>query len=253
MPAVSAFCPGIVALLLIAPAAGQNTDPNTTFCTTACVNFGYHHDYCSFYDPVNGQTVPSCTCYDPYSSEPWNYYSYLLGCVSCDQDGLGEEDLTFYQEWAVVCNLFSANGNDAAETAFSYGARSPLVSAFSTSILPPLQSEGNDGGVAVQVAVNVNGTMTTVGGDTSGGQTSAAPVSPAATADAPASATQPNGAGPTMSSNGAEGEEDMDQTESEDSGQGQSNSASSACGGMLLRKGLLSCSALLSLGLLEAL
>ncbi|KAI7153355.1 hypothetical protein KC349_g8429 [Hortaea werneckii] len=211
-----------LAAALITPVASSNT----TFCTRACVNWGYHYDYCTFYDPVNSQSVPSCVCYDPYSSEqPWLYYSALLGCTQCDEDGLGEKDLAFYQQWAAVCNVFKAAGNDAAETAMSYGQPEPIVSAFSASLLPELQSHEGDGGVQVQFPVVVNSTTTTVGGDGSdgsGGQstkTSVAAESPAATSSlvTPTATTS----APARSSS----------TSDADEGEGQSSSENENSGG----------------------
>ncbi|KAI6864754.1 hypothetical protein KC343_g11892 [Hortaea werneckii] len=218
------------AALAITPVASSNT----TFCTTACVNWGYHYDYCTFYDPVNSQSVPSCVCYDPYSSEqPWRYYATLLGCTQCDEDGLGEEDLAFYQQWAAVCNVFKAAGNDAAETAMSYGQAEPIVSAFSASLLPELQSHGGDGGVEVQFPVVVNGTTTTVGGDGTGDsdglstKTSVAAGSPAATSSlATPTATTSAAAQSSGTSNTGEGEnQSSSENESRGGNGGESNTS----------------------------
>ncbi|GAB1733305.1 hypothetical protein NU195Hw_g5568t1 [Hortaea werneckii] len=215
------------AALAITPVASSNT----TFCTTACVNWGYHYDYCTFYDPVNSQSVPSCVCYDPYSSEqPWLYYATLLGCTQCNEDGLGEEDLAFYQQWAAVCNVFKAAGNDAAETAMSYGQAEPIVSAFSASLLPELQSHGGDGGVQVQFPVVVNSTTTTVGGDGLDGQstkTSVAAGSPAATSSLAAPTTTTNAAANSSSTSDADEGEDESSSENESGGGngGESNTS----------------------------
>ncbi|KAI6789695.1 hypothetical protein KC363_g7795 [Hortaea werneckii] len=220
----------LAAALITTPVASLNT----TFCTSACVGWGYHYDYCTFYDPVNSQSVPSCVCYDPFSSaQPWRYYAALLGCTQCDEDGLGEEDLAFYQQWAAVCNVFKAAGNDAAETAMSYGQAEPMVSAFSASLLPELQSHEGDGGVEVKFPVVVNGTTTTVGGDGTGDsgspstKTSVATGSPAATSSlATPSATTSAAAQSSTTANADEGE-DQSSSENESGGDngGESNTS----------------------------
>ncbi|RMY63905.1 hypothetical protein D0864_12511 [Hortaea werneckii] len=205
------------AALVITPVASSNT----TFCTRACVNWGYHYDYCTFYDPVNSQSVPSCVCYDPYSSEqPWRYYAALLGCTQCNEDGLGEEDLAFYQQWAAVCNVFKAAGNDAAETAMSYGQAEPI-------------SHEGDGGVEVQFPVVVNGTTTTVGGDGTGEssgpstKTSVAAGSPAATSSLSTPTATTSAAAQSSTSSDSDEGEDQSSSENESGGSngGESNTS----------------------------
>ncbi|KAI7335818.1 hypothetical protein KC354_g17827 [Hortaea werneckii] len=220
----------LAAALVTTPVTGSNT----TFCTRACVNWGYHYDYCTFYDLVNSQSVPSCVCYDPYSSEnAWRYYGALLGCTQCDEDGLGEKDLAFYQQWTAVCNVFSAAGNDAAETALNYGQAEPMLSAFSASLLPELQSIEGDGGVEVQFPVVVNGTTTTVGGGGTGDsgspstKTSVAAGSPAATSSLATPTATTSAAAQSSTTSEADEGEDQSSSVNESGGDngGESNTS----------------------------
>ncbi|RMX83039.1 hypothetical protein D0868_15723, partial [Hortaea werneckii] len=117
-------------------------------------------------DSTSDQSLSSCSCYGGDSD--WQYYALLLGCTQCDADGLGNYPLNFYQQWTAICNVFMNEGNAAAQSLVSYAEGSAMTSAFSESILPALQSMGNDDGVHVAVPVTVNGTSTTIGGASTG-------------------------------------------------------------------------------------
>ncbi|KAI7368042.1 hypothetical protein KC354_g2965 [Hortaea werneckii] len=148
-------------------AIAQSTSAdNTTTCISACVGWEYRYDTCSWVDSTNDQSLSSCSCYG--GSSNWQYYALLLGCTQCDADGLGNYPLNFYQQWTAICNVFMNEGNAAAQSVLSYAEGSAMTSAFSESILPALQSMGNDDGVQLAVPVTVNGTSTTIGGASAG-------------------------------------------------------------------------------------
>ncbi|KAI7274146.1 putative glucokinase [Hortaea werneckii] len=165
-------------LASLATAQSSSAD-NTTSCISACVGWEYRYDTCSWVDSTNDQSLSSCSCYGGSSS--WRYYALLLGCTQCDADGLGNYPLNFYQQWTAICNVFMNEGNAAAQSLLSYAEGSAMTSAFSESILPALQSMGNDDGVQLAIPVTVNGTSTTIGGAStgSGGADVATTASPA--------------------------------------------------------------------------
>ncbi|KAI6864656.1 putative glucokinase [Hortaea werneckii] len=168
-----------LAFLASLATAQSSSSDNTTSCISACVGWEYRYDTCSWVDSTNDQSLSSCSCYGGSSS--WRYYALLLGCTQCDADGLGNYPLNFYQQWTAICNVFMNEGNAAAQSLLSYAEGSAMTSAFSESILPALQSMGNDDGVQLAIPVTVNGTSTTIGGASagSGGADVATTASPA--------------------------------------------------------------------------
>ena len=87
----------------------------------------------------------------------------------CDEEGIGNHVLGWYQQWAVACNVFRNAGNEASQLLVEYGEPDDMINAFSESLLPPLQTMGNDNDVVMRIPVTVNGTTTTVGGKVSDG------------------------------------------------------------------------------------
>ncbi|KAI7663584.1 putative glucokinase [Hortaea werneckii] len=148
--------------------AQSSSDDSTTTCISACVGWEYRYDTCSWVDSTSDQSLSSCSCYG--GSSNWQYYALLLGCTQCDADGLGNYPLNFYQQWTAICNVFMNEGNAAAQSLVSYAEGSAMTSAFSESILPALQSMGNDDGVQLAIPVTVNGTSTTIGGASAGSE-----------------------------------------------------------------------------------
>ncbi|KAI6885454.1 hypothetical protein KC360_g3643 [Hortaea werneckii] len=163
MPLVWSLPLAFLANLAIAQSTSAD---NTTTCISACVGWEYRYDTCSWVDSTNDQSLSSCSCYG--GSSNWQYYALLLGCTQCDADGLGNYPLNFYQQWTAICNVFMNEGNAAAQSVLSYAEGSAMTSAFSESILPALQSMGNDDGVQLAIPVTVNGTSTTIGGASAG-------------------------------------------------------------------------------------
>ncbi|KAI7086566.1 hypothetical protein KC356_g4882 [Hortaea werneckii] len=163
MPLVWSLPLAFLANLAIAQSTSAD---NTTTCISACVGWEYRYDTCSWVDSTNDQSLSSCSCYG--GSSNWQYYALLLGCTQCDADGLGNYPLNFYQQWTAICNVFMNEGNAAAQSVLSHAEGSAMTSAFSESILPALQSMGNDDGVQLAIPVTVNGTSTTIGGASAG-------------------------------------------------------------------------------------
>ncbi|GAB7366425.1 hypothetical protein MBLNU230_g8222t1 [Neophaeotheca triangularis] len=211
-------------LTLLKPTLTQNT----TNCIEGCLSWDLFARSCNTFFHSD-ESPPACHCHSDLGT-PWSRYGNLLSCVSCDEDGLSENSLEWYQQWAVVCNVFSAKGNAAALTVYSYGGVETVNAVFSSSILPALREEGTDGGPVGAFALDVNGTAVTVGGgatttgDAGGG---AATVAPAASGSLPASTTAAGGA--TLAADAASGEgEEESEEDDEDSNASEDDSESGA-------------------------
>ncbi|KAB8338856.1 hypothetical protein FH972_021800 [Carpinus fangiana] len=105
-------------------------------CTTGCTSFDLKYSNCKF---ARLGTLVQCVCL--FGGDPTIYTGALNACTVCNLDGLGGNDLSLYQKWAVVCNEYANQGDEAAENLADYSDPDRLTEVFSSTLLPQLQAQ----------------------------------------------------------------------------------------------------------------
>lgn len=128
---------------------------NSSTCAAGCSPFDLVLKNCIYFNaPANSSDTSwypdlvQCTC--SAGGDLTVHLGYLSNCVVCDQDGLGANNLTTYQDWDVICGEWQAEGFQSAVSVISTWDDTMFTSFFSASILPELQ-KGAPGTTGVAV------------------------------------------------------------------------------------------------------